>query len=129
MSHTGASAGAPVRAQLRPRQAEAPSNGYPTAAHRCQDCGSADGDVFRDKSDGKKYCGTCWASYYGRPPPQAAKVASTGNEELPRKQRKCGECRSMNDKLFLDRKDGVEYCRSCWTAYYGQAPSDAWQGA
>lgn len=37
----------------------------------CAECGSKK-DVFLDKSDGKRYCDSCWKSYYGRSPPGAS---------------------------------------------------------
>lgn len=34
----------------------------------CAECGSKK-DLFLDKSDGKRYCESCWKSYYGKNPP------------------------------------------------------------
>jgi translation initiation factor 1 (eIF-1/SUI1) len=34
---------------------------------------SATGRVFSDPADGKKYCGTCWAQYYGEAPKEVNK--------------------------------------------------------
>lgn len=116
------------RTQVRPRQNETPSKGHPAAASPCQECGCTESHTFRDKNDGKNYCRSCWMSYYGRAPPKASEVTRGGDDKVHKKKRKCGECQAMNDKLFLDRKDGVEYCQSCWFAYYGQAPPDSVQG-
>jgi len=108
-------------------RAEAPAEG--SLPPSCQECDRADCPVFRDKTDGQSYCRGCWVSYYGQAPPRSAEVAATSTAEVPSKQRKCGECKGMKDKLFLDKKNGVEYCSSCWVAYYGWAPTYNWEGA
>lgn len=39
---------------------------------RCKQCNDGVSPLFRDKEDGKLYCGKCWKKYYGKPAPKSA---------------------------------------------------------